>query len=191
MGDNSMRAGHLGRPRDHLRGRRGERGPGGHLPARGFHERRHRHLLLPVRRDHVRGRHAVAPRGDHADARCAPRALSVSGSGPPGSAGPWNGPSRPPRPATGGVLAVALGHRWAVVLGALVFFAASFFSVKYLNKEFLPAQDMGLFIVQLRRRSDLRWTITNGESGGREVSPAAAGGAAGHFSPSAASPAGR
>lgn len=45
-------------------------------------------------------------------------------------------------------LKVALNYRWSVVIFSLLFFAASFFIVKLLNKEFTPAQDQSIFMVR-------------------------------------------
>lgn len=48
----------------------------------------------------------------------------------------------------------ALDHRWKVIVGSLVFFLISFFSVSFLNKEFVPAQDMGMVLVRLQTPVD-------------------------------------
>jgi HAE1 family hydrophobic/amphiphilic exporter-1 len=45
-------------------------------------------------------------------------------------------------------LAFALSHRWKVVGGALLFFAASLLITKKLNKEFLPPEDQSRFMVR-------------------------------------------
>ena len=45
-------------------------------------------------------------------------------------------------------LDLSLRHRWKIVLLALVLFALSLLSVPWLKKEFLPMQDIGVFIVQ-------------------------------------------
>ena len=42
-----------------------------------------------------------------------------------------------------------LNHRWKVLLGSILFVAASFFSVKFINKELSPVQDQSLFIARL------------------------------------------
>ncbi len=47
-------------------------------------------------------------------------------------------------------LAFALDHRWKVILLSLVFFFGSFASVKFLKKEFVPAQDMSLFVLRFQ-----------------------------------------
>lgn len=47
-------------------------------------------------------------------------------------------------------LAMALNHRWKIVLSALVLFALSLFSAKNLKKEFVPAQDEGRFLVRIQ-----------------------------------------
>jgi HAE1 family hydrophobic/amphiphilic exporter-1 len=46
------------------------------------------------------------------------------------------------------ILAFSLGHRWKVVTGALGLFALSLLSVMFLKKEFMPVQDIGIFIIQ-------------------------------------------
>ncbi|MGZ3796754.1 MAG: efflux RND transporter permease subunit [Pseudobdellovibrionaceae bacterium] len=46
-------------------------------------------------------------------------------------------------------LGVALAHHWKILIAALLFVTASFFSVRALNKELTPAQDQSLFIVRL------------------------------------------
>ncbi|MFL6711942.1 MAG: efflux RND transporter permease subunit [Sulfurifustis sp.] len=52
------------------------------------------------------------------------------------------------------LLEVALRHRWKVILGSLVFFVASFYTIKYLNKEFMPPQDQGTLLVRLQTPED-------------------------------------
>ncbi len=42
-----------------------------------------------------------------------------------------------------------LDHRWTVIAGAAVFFAGSMVSVKFLRKEFVPAQDQSMFMMRL------------------------------------------
>lgn len=61
------------------------------------------------------------------------------------------------------LLDVALRHRWKVILGSLVFFAASFYTINYLNKEFMPAQDQGNFIVRLQTPEDSSLEFTDGK----------------------------
>ena len=48
------------------------------------------------------------------------------------------------------VLAAALPHRIKILLIALALFVASCFSVPLLNKEFLPAQDIGVFLINFQ-----------------------------------------
>ncbi len=45
-------------------------------------------------------------------------------------------------------LALSLEHRWKIVSGALGLFLLSLSSVLLINKEFLPIQDIGVFIIQ-------------------------------------------
>ncbi|MEW6055228.1 MAG: efflux RND transporter permease subunit [Bdellovibrionota bacterium] len=48
------------------------------------------------------------------------------------------------------VLEVTLNHRLKVIAGSLVFFFLTLVSVKFLNKEFMPAQDQGRFMVRIQ-----------------------------------------
>jgi hydrophobe/amphiphile efflux-1 (HAE1) family protein len=59
------------------------------------------------------------------------------------------------------LLEVALRHPWKVILGSLVFFALSFAAVKPLNKELMPAQDQGTFLVRLQTPVDSSIEYTN------------------------------
>jgi len=47
-------------------------------------------------------------------------------------------------------LIFALNHRWKVVLGALLLFALSLGSISLIKKEFMPTQDIGVFIIRLQ-----------------------------------------
>jgi hydrophobe/amphiphile efflux-1 (HAE1) family protein len=46
------------------------------------------------------------------------------------------------------VLVLSLRHRWKIVIFALSLFGLSLFSVSWINKEFLPSQDIGVFLIQ-------------------------------------------
>lgn len=48
------------------------------------------------------------------------------------------------------ILGLALRNRWKVVLGSLVVFFVSLLSVRFLNQEFVPAQDQGMLMVRMR-----------------------------------------
>ncbi len=61
------------------------------------------------------------------------------------------------------LLDIALRHRWKVVLGSLAFFIASFFTLNYLNKEFMPAQDQGTFLVRVQTPEDSSLEYTDGK----------------------------
>jgi len=65
------------------------------------------------------------------------------------------------RRAYRGALELALRHRWPVIIGSLAFFAASFLAVRGLNKEFIPPQDMSLFIVQIKTPVGSSLTFTD------------------------------
>lgn len=55
----------------------------------------------------------------------------------------------------------ALRWRWTVILLSVIFLATSFVSVKKLNKEFTPAQDMSLFLVRLQLPVGTAFNYTN------------------------------
>ena len=59
------------------------------------------------------------------------------------------------------LLAVALDHRWKVILASLVFFAVSFWTVTKLNKEFVPAQDQSLFMIRFQAPVDSSLAYTD------------------------------
>ncbi len=52
------------------------------------------------------------------------------------------------------VLAVSLGHRALVLIGAVALFAVSIFMTRYLGKEFVPPEDQGQFIIRLEAPID-------------------------------------
>ena len=62
------------------------------------------------------------------------------------------------------VLAVALRHPWWVIGGSLVFFAASFWTLNIINKEFMPVQDQGLFIVRAQTSVDSSMEYTDAKT---------------------------
>jgi HAE1 family hydrophobic/amphiphilic exporter-1 len=47
-------------------------------------------------------------------------------------------------------LVFLLPHRGKVVIGSIVFMVLSFFTVKFVNKEFTPAQDQSLFLIRMQ-----------------------------------------
>jgi len=49
-------------------------------------------------------------------------------------------------------LEIVLNHRWKMVLLSLLFFGASLYTVTRLNKEFIPPEDMGRFMVRLQTK---------------------------------------
>jgi HAE1 family hydrophobic/amphiphilic exporter-1 len=61
------------------------------------------------------------------------------------------------------VLERALSHRWKVILGALLFFAASLVTTKLINKEFLPPEDQSRFMVRLLAPVGSSITFTDGK----------------------------
>jgi len=63
-----------------------------------------------------------------------------------------------------GSLAVALRRPLWVIGGSLVFFAASFLSLGHLNKEFMPVQDQGIFIVRMQTPVDSSMEFTDGKA---------------------------
>ncbi|MEQ1918763.1 MAG: efflux RND transporter permease subunit, partial [Elusimicrobiota bacterium] len=54
-----------------------------------------------------------------------------------------------------------LDHRWTVIAGAAVFFAGSMVSVKFLRKEFVPAQDQSMFMMRLETPVGSSMEFTN------------------------------
>ncbi|MBI1991909.1 MAG: efflux RND transporter permease subunit, partial [Candidatus Omnitrophica bacterium] len=60
-------------------------------------------------------------------------------------------------------LARALRHRWKVLLGSLVFFAASLGFVSILRKEFVPPQDQSMFLVRLQTPVGSSIELTDGK----------------------------
>ncbi len=59
------------------------------------------------------------------------------------------------------LLDIALRHRWKVIIGSLVFFALSVAAINPLNKEFMPAQDQGTFLIRLQTPVDSSMEYTN------------------------------
>ncbi|MEN9723270.1 MAG: hypothetical protein RJB38_1256 [Pseudomonadota bacterium] len=57
----------------------------------------------------------------------------------------------------------ALNRKKTVALGSVVFLVASFFSVKFIGKEFVPAQDQGRFMMRLQTPVDSSLEYTNGK----------------------------
>jgi len=55
----------------------------------------------------------------------------------------------------------ALSHRWLVILGSLAIFVLSMVSFRFLNKEFVPAQDQSLFMVRLQTPVGSSMALTN------------------------------
>jgi hydrophobe/amphiphile efflux-1 (HAE1) family protein len=64
----------------------------------------------------------------------------------------------------GKALALALRHPWKVILGSLGFFALSLASYPYINKEFMPVQDQGLFIVRAQTPVDSSLDYTDAKT---------------------------
>jgi multidrug efflux pump subunit AcrB len=61
-------------------------------------------------------------------------------------------------------LEVALRHPWKVIAGSLVFFAASFGTLNYIKKEFIPAQDQSSFIVRMQTPVDSSMEYTDSKT---------------------------
>jgi multidrug efflux pump len=58
-------------------------------------------------------------------------------------------------------LALSLKWRWSVIALSVIFLAGSFYSVKFLKKEFTPSQDMSLFLVRLQLPPGTAFSYTN------------------------------
>lgn len=54
-----------------------------------------------------------------------------------------------------------LNHRWKVVIVSLLFFAGSMSAAKFLNKEFVPAQDQSAFMIRIQTPVDSSMAYTN------------------------------
>lgn len=61
------------------------------------------------------------------------------------------------------ILSWALHRRWTTLILAVLFFVASIFSFKFLNKEFVPAQDQSIFMVRLQTPVDSSLNYTDGK----------------------------
>jgi len=59
------------------------------------------------------------------------------------------------------LLEVALKHPWKVIGASLVFFALSFGTLNYINKEFMPVQDQSTFIVRAQTPVDSSMEFTD------------------------------
>lgn len=66
------------------------------------------------------------------------------------------------------LLEIALRHPWKVIGGSLVFFAASIWTLNIINKEFMPVQDQGLFIVRAQTPVDSSMEFTDAKTRGAE-----------------------
>jgi hydrophobe/amphiphile efflux-1 (HAE1) family protein len=62
------------------------------------------------------------------------------------------------------LLGVALRHPWIVIGASLAFFAVSIGSIKFLNKEFMPAQDQSMFLVRAQTPVDSSLEYTDGKT---------------------------
>ena len=61
-------------------------------------------------------------------------------------------------------LAVALEHPWKVIGGSLAFFALSFGTLNFINKEFMPVQDQSTFIVRMQTPIDSSMEFTDAKT---------------------------
>ena len=60
-----------------------------------------------------------------------------------------------------GVLALCLRHRWKVVATAILLFVLSLGSITWIKKEFLPTQDISIFLIQLETPVGSSLTFTS------------------------------
>jgi len=58
----------------------------------------------------------------------------------------------------------ALRHPWKIIISSLTFFAVSLVAYHYVNKEFIPVQDQGLFIVRAQTPIDSSLEFTDGKT---------------------------
>ena len=61
-------------------------------------------------------------------------------------------------------LAVALEHPWKVIGGSLAFFALSFGTLNFINREFMPVQDQSTFIVRMQTPIDSSMEFTDAKA---------------------------
>jgi hydrophobe/amphiphile efflux-1 (HAE1) family protein len=61
----------------------------------------------------------------------------------------------------GRTLALSLKHRWKVVTGALALFALSLLSIQWITKEFMPTQDIGVFLIRFQTPVGSSLTFTS------------------------------
>ncbi len=61
-------------------------------------------------------------------------------------------------------LELSLKHRWKVVITALVLFGLSLFSIKIIKAEFMPTQDIGVFIIRFQTPIGSSLTFTSGKA---------------------------
>ncbi len=61
-------------------------------------------------------------------------------------------------------LAIAVEHPWKVIGGSVLFFAVSFGSLDFINKEFMPAQDQSTFIVRMQTPVDSSMEFTDAKT---------------------------
>ncbi|MCR4302345.1 MAG: efflux RND transporter permease subunit [Sulfuricaulis sp.] len=59
------------------------------------------------------------------------------------------------------LLEIALRHPWKIILGSLTFFALSLAGYNFINKEFMPVQDQGTFIVRAQTPIDSSLEFTD------------------------------
>ena len=62
------------------------------------------------------------------------------------------------------LLEIALRHPWKVIGGSLAFFAASLGTLNFINKEFMPVQDQGIFIVRMQTPVDSSMEFTDSKT---------------------------
>ena len=61
-------------------------------------------------------------------------------------------------------LTLALAHPWAVIGASLLFFALSFGTLQFINKEFMPAQDQSMFVIRLQTPIDSSMEFTDAKT---------------------------
>jgi hydrophobe/amphiphile efflux-1 (HAE1) family protein len=62
------------------------------------------------------------------------------------------------------LLETALRHPWKIIIISLSFFAVSLVAYRYVNKEFIPVQDQGIFIVQAQTPIDSSLEFTDAKT---------------------------
>ncbi|UCH52940.1 MAG: efflux RND transporter permease subunit [Pseudomonadota bacterium] len=62
------------------------------------------------------------------------------------------------------LLQIALRYPWWVIVGSMLFFAGSFWTLNFINKEFMPVQDQSSFIIRMQTPVDSSMAYTDAKT---------------------------